>query len=85
METAYRRSHKRRCEFPIAASLARGMPFCTEPGPRKFLSAIGMEEETGAGAARIAGIREVEVCRQSGEMAGAQWERCLRSAGRTGP
>jgi hypothetical protein len=44
-----------------------------------------MEEETGASAARIAGIREVEVCRQSGEMAGAQWERCLRSAGRTGP
>jgi hypothetical protein len=65
-------AQKAECQFPIANSLASGMLFCTEPGPGKFLSTIAREST--CGDAEIAGIREEEVCRQSGEEAGAQWE-----------
>ncbi len=57
-----RRDH----EFPTADSLARGMLFCTEPGPGKFLSAIGRRAQRR--------LRKDYGWLSGGIEAGAQWE-----------
>src|SRR5690606_2253519 len=61
-----RRHARRDHEFQTADSLARGMYFCTGPGPGKFLSAIRTGAQRQGAQGMTEGIRGIE--------AGAQWE-----------